>query len=225
MCKRTILTQRPASSQAQLSPHHSTLAQNKSVEPSVNLWKRVGVTYIPCRTASQCTMRDARCPPPRRAAYVYMYPARLKQPTTSLPAHGPACASTCGCTSYSSRARERRSGGGAVYHIPGPPVPGADTIRYTTRTMAASTRISPQQRASHRISPRCAIPIPIPIRDSHMGAASVCMSVASKERWGGVASKGEKRKGDEGEMGTVGTRGACVARVTDGSVETDDEGR
>ncbi|KAJ7891077.1 hypothetical protein B0H13DRAFT_871510 [Mycena leptocephala] len=184
------------------SPHSGT---SQSSRPSIcgNASRTIPRrTASQCRTVSQCTMRGVH----RRAADVPRTSEAAGRPladqSPGARMYGPHVRRPADCTSYSS------SGGGAEYHIPGPPVPCADTMYDALWPPARHvTRGSPPQRASNRISPPRAIPIPI--RDSRVGAraASVCMSVASTERWGGVARKGGKRKGDEGKMGTVGDDG------------------
>ncbi|KAJ7891069.1 hypothetical protein B0H13DRAFT_2340718 [Mycena leptocephala] len=94
MCKRTILTHRPAELPHERNEHHPTLAQTR--EP----------------------VHDARCAMSTAAPRMRIYPVRPKQPTTSLPVRGCTarmCIDARGCTSYSS------SVGGAVYHIPARP--------------------------------------------------------------------------------------------------------
>ncbi|KAJ7891063.1 hypothetical protein B0H13DRAFT_2276959 [Mycena leptocephala] len=197
MYKRTILTQRPAELRHERNSHHPLWPQVS--EPSVDLWKRVDR-----RRRSREPMHDARCAirdVHRRAAYVCTRTSEAaddQSPGARM--YGPHVRRPADCTSYSS------SGGGAEYHITGPPVPCADTMYDALWPPARHvTRGSPPQRASNRISPPAPSPSPY--------------KIASRSGGGGIASNGERGKGkDEEKMGTQ-------ARVTDGSIEKDDEGR
>jgi hypothetical protein len=120
----------------------------RSVEPSVDLWKRVdGGTYYPAQTREP--VHDARCPPPRRGCTLHVRSSRssLRRPVSWR-------------ADVRATAQKRASSGAyaAVRRCTTSPARQSSAlIRYTTRTRYGrehDTRISPQQRASHRISPR-----------------------------------------------------------------------
>ncbi|KAJ7790459.1 hypothetical protein B0H13DRAFT_2299040 [Mycena leptocephala] len=219
MCNRTILTQRPAELRHERNSHHPTPlwhSASRAVRQSVETRRR---HVHPVQNREP--VHDARCAmstaAPRRVC-MYMYPARLtseaaddQSPGARM--FGPHVRRPADSTSYSSRARECRGiGGGTAYRIPSSQSPAL-----TRRALWLRARGSPRSSAHRIASPRAApSPSPYEIR-VWVPDRSQARSAA---RWGGIASKGGKRKGDEGE-GEMGTQ----ARVIDGSIEKGDEGR